>query len=53
MLETLDGKLVTSVPHRADFDDLIRRLGTKKADAIRDFEWGSVGEGRGSKKLRF
>src|SRR6266566_1343392 len=36
MLETLDGKQVTAVPHRADFDDLIRRLGTRKVTAIRD-----------------
>ena len=36
MLETIDGKQVTAVPHRADFDALVRRLGTSVANAVRD-----------------
>ena len=37
MLETLDGKPVTRVPHRADFDALIARLGAPTAEAIHDY----------------
>ncbi|MHB1423241.1 MAG: hypothetical protein ACYC3I_08615 [Gemmataceae bacterium] len=37
MLETIDGKRVASVPHRDDFDNLVRRLGADTADAIRDY----------------
>ncbi len=37
MLETLEGKQVTRVPHRADFDALIARLGAPTAEAIHDY----------------
>jgi hypothetical protein len=37
MLETLDGKRITAVPHRSYFDDLLRRLGSETANAVRDF----------------
>lgn len=37
MLETLDGKQVTTIPHRADFDALLRRLGPETVDAIRKY----------------
>jgi hypothetical protein len=37
MLQTIDGKQVTAVPHRADFDALIRRLGDTAANAIRAY----------------
>lgn len=43
MLEAIDGKRVTAVPHRADFDALIRRLGTATADAVRGYLDGVIG----------
>ena len=35
MLENLDGRRMTSVPHREDFDPLLRRLGTPAALILR------------------
>ncbi len=32
MLSTVDGKSVRAVPHRADFDALLTRLGSKTSD---------------------
>lgn len=37
MLSTVDGKPVNAVPHRADFDALLNRLGTPMADSIREY----------------
>lgn len=37
MLETLDGKQITTVPHRADFDRLIHRIGKRTTNAIRRY----------------
>lgn len=37
MLETLDGKSITAVPHAEDFNALIRRMGTTTADRIRSY----------------
>ena len=37
MLETIDEKRVTAVPHRSDFDALIRRLGAANASAVRNY----------------
>lgn len=37
MLETIDRKPVNEIPHRNDFDALIRRLGTATVSAIDEF----------------
>jgi hypothetical protein len=37
MLQTLEGREITSVCHKEDFDALVRRLSNPRADAIRDF----------------
>jgi len=37
MLQTIDGRKITTVCHKADFDALVRKLGNQKADAIRQF----------------
>ncbi len=37
MLEALDGKPITGVPHLEDFEHLIRRLGQRKTEAIRRY----------------
>ena len=37
MLETVDSKAIKSVPHREDFDALIRRLGQVTTTAIRNY----------------
>jgi hypothetical protein len=42
MLETIDGQPIRAVPHRADFDDLLRRLGSGTADAIREYLDGVI-----------
>jgi hypothetical protein len=42
MLETLDGRQVTAVPHRAEFEAIIRRLGTATANAIRKYLDGVI-----------
>ncbi len=36
MLKTLDGELITHVPREEDFEDVLNRLGTKRANEIRD-----------------
>jgi len=42
MLETLDGKQISTVPHRDDFDALLDRLGPDKADSIREYLDGTI-----------
>ncbi len=42
MLETLDGKPVKRVPHQADFEALIQRLGAATTGAIRDYLDGVI-----------
>jgi hypothetical protein len=42
MLTTIDGKRVNAVPHRDDFDALLRRLGAATANAIREYLDGVV-----------
>ena len=42
MLETLEGRSITSVPHRPDFDALLHRLGTITANAIREYLDGII-----------
>jgi hypothetical protein len=37
VLETIDGKRVNAVPHRTDFDALLRRLGAVAADGVREY----------------
>lgn len=37
MLETIDGKQITSIPHRADFDAAVQRLTDPVANAIRAY----------------
>jgi hypothetical protein len=44
MLETLNGKRISGVPHREDFDALLHRLGPKIADAIRRYLDGIIDE---------
>lgn len=37
MLETISGKKIGHVPHKADYDKLLRELGSQKAQEVRDF----------------